>query len=112
MRAQDSDAPARSADIIAVPLLFGFVLIVNVILILPLGTVTVEGRVAQDSLLDTFIVSPPMGAAEVMVIVPELSFPAVTVAGVALSDAKDGALRVMEVVFETPALVAVRMTVL
>jgi hypothetical protein len=60
---------------------------VNVRLVAPAGTVTLDGTVARDVLLlDKFTTAPPVGAGPVRVTVPVESSPASTVPGLSVSD--------------------------
>jgi hypothetical protein len=62
--------------------------------VLPAGIVTVDGVVAEATLLDNEMASPPVGAAEVMVTVPVLVLPPLTEVGLKVTDLIVGAVRV------------------
>jgi hypothetical protein len=105
------EIPAREAVIVevdceAVP----FVLIVNVAVVFPARTVTPAGIMVEDRLLESDIFSPPAGAAELILAVPELLCPADTTAGLKLIDVSDGGLIVREAVSTEPPTLAVRVT--
>ena len=68
------------------------VLIVNVALVVPAGTVTLEGTLAAAvSLLESAICAPPDGAAPLSVTVPVEEFPPWTLVGFSVRDESVGA---------------------
>ena len=80
---------------------------VNVIDVLPAGTVTEPGTVAEDELLDRGIESPPAGATELIVRVPVIVFPPLTEAGFSAKETMVGLLTVRVTVFTKPFRLAV-----
>ena len=61
------------------------VLTVNVPLVYPAMTVTLDGTVAADALLDRFTTAPPLGAGPLKVTVPVEGDPPLTVVGLRAS---------------------------
>ena len=86
-----------------VELATGFVVIVNVALVLPAGIVTSAGTLIADgvSLLND-IVTPPIGAAPLNVIVPWEVDPPMTLVGLIVSKLNTGGVTVSAAVFVTP----------
>ena len=81
----------------------GYVVIVNVALVLPPGTVTLEGTLAADGvLLFSDTTTPPLGAAPVSVIVPWEIIPPRTLVGLIESELKEGGVTARAAVFVTP----------
>ena len=79
------------------------VVMVKVAVVLPAGTVTVEGSLAADELSLRVTTTPPDGAAEVRVTVPWEEVPPVTLVGLTDSALKATAgLTVSVAVFVTP----------
>jgi hypothetical protein len=79
------------------------VAMVNVALVLPAGTVTVEGSLAADELSLSVTTTPPDGAAEVRVTVPWEEVPPVTLVGLTDNALKATAgFTVSVAVFVTP----------
>ena len=68
------------------------VLTVNVTEVLPTGTVTDLGAVAEAWPLDSDMTRPPTGAGEPSVTVPVLDFPPLTDAGFSVTDSNEGEL--------------------
>ena len=66
------------------------VLTVNVALVAPATTVTLEGTRAAPLLLESATVAPPAGAAPLSVTVPVEEFPPVTLVGFSPSEARVG----------------------
>ena len=83
---------------------------VNVAELFPAGTLTVARTVAEELLLESFTVIPPVGAAPLRVTVPVELVPPVTEVGVRLTPVKAGAVSVSvaETVtpFQVPEIVA------
>jgi hypothetical protein len=71
----------------AVEVLTELVVTVNVVLVVPAGTVTLAPTVADDELLERSTTAPPGGAAPLSVIVPVDEAPALTVPGLKLTEA-------------------------
>jgi hypothetical protein len=79
------------------------VVIVNVALVLPAGTVTEAGTLADDGTpLVSDIATPPLGAAPVSVTVPWELLPPTTLAGLTESVLNAAGLTVSKAVFVTP----------
>ena len=75
----------------AVDAVTALVLTVNVALVAPAATVTLEGTVAAAVLLlESATVAPPAGAAPLSVTVPVEEFPPVTLVGFSPSEARVG----------------------
>ena len=93
------------------------VLTVNVALVAPAATVTLEGTVATDVLLlESATCAPPDGAGPLSVTVPVEEFPPVTLVGLNVSEVRVGVggaagFTVSEAVLVTPAKVAEIVTV-
>jgi hypothetical protein len=83
------------------------VLTVNVAEVLPAGIVTVAGTVAEESLLDSEITSPPAGAIDPIRTVPVLGLPPLTEVGLKVSETRVGGLMVSVAVCETLPSIAV-----
>jgi len=67
------------------------VLTVNVALVAPAATVTLDGtRAAAVLLLDSVTIAPPAGAAPLSITVPVEEFPPVTLVGFSVSDERVG----------------------
>ena len=67
------------------------VVMVNVALVAPAATVTLDGTVAAVELSDRFTTAPPLGAAALSVTVPVEDVPPVTVTGLTAPDVSVGA---------------------
>jgi len=87
------------------------VLTVKVDDVLPAGIVTVAGTVAEESLLNSEIVSPPTGAAEPIATVPVLVFPPTTEFGAKATWVRDGGSIVSVATCDEVPTVAVSVTV-
>jgi len=74
----------------AVDAVTALVLTVNVALVAPATTVTLEGTRAAPLLLESATVAPPAGAAPLSVTVPVEEFPPVTLVGFSPSEARVG----------------------
>ena len=74
----------------AVDAVTALVLTVNVALVAPATTVTLEGTRAAPLLLESATVAPPAGAAPLSVTVPVEELPPVTVVGFSPSEARVG----------------------
>ena len=83
------------------------VVIVNVVEVLPAGTVTEVGTVADELLLDSVVTTPLAPAGPFSVTVPVDGVPPVTVLGLTLSDEITAALMVNVAVWVKPDSVAV-----
>jgi hypothetical protein len=84
--------PFRTADIVAtVVVVTGAVWTVNVAVVAPPVIVTLAGTEAADKLEESAILSPPAGAALVIVTVPVEFNPPTTEAGFTMTDSKSGA---------------------
>ena len=108
MSTADFDELPTEATMLAVPLtVTGVVFSTNVAEVFPAGMTTVAGVVSQLAWPLSEIVSPPVGAAELIVTVPVLVFPPFTDAGLSVSDFSVGAVRVRVAVFFTEPTLAV-----
>jgi hypothetical protein len=79
---------------------------VNVALLAPAGTVTLEGTVATPLLLESSTCAPPVGAAPLSVTVPVEGEPPVTLVGLSATEesvAELGGVIVSEAVLVAPA---------
>src|SRR6266404_3842515 len=65
------------------------VLTVNVALVAPAATVTLDGTLAAPLLLESATVAPPVGAAPLRVTVPDEEFPPVTLVELSESDERE-----------------------
>ena len=65
------------------------VLTVNVVLVAPAGTVTLEGTLAAPLLLESITCAPPVGAGPLNVTVPVEEFPPVTLVGFRESEERE-----------------------
>ena len=82
----------------------GEVVTLNVVELLPGGTVTLAGTLATEGLLlDSATTVPPAGAAPLRVTVPVEELPALTVVGESVNDDSKGGLMVRAVVLVMPA---------
>jgi hypothetical protein len=86
----------------AVELLTGEVVIVNVALVLPPGTVTLAGSLAADELSLSDTTAPPLGAGPVRVTLPWEVLPPTTLVGFSDSVLNAGRFTVSTAVFVTP----------
>ena len=96
--------PLLTAEIVTgVELATGFVVIVKVALVPRPGIVTLAGTLVADNVsLLSDIVTPPLGAAPLNVIVPWEVDPPVTLAGLMVSVLNTGGVTVSTAVFVTP----------
>ena len=83
------------------------VVIVNVVEVVPAGTVTSPGTVTFEALDDNMTAVPPLGAGPLMVTVPVLGLPPGTVVGEHASPRTSGGFTVKVVVTETNPIEAV-----
>lgn len=84
-----------------VDLVTGVVVIVNVALVLPPGTVTVAGSLAAVELSLNDTIAPPLGARPLNVTVPWEAAPPVTLLGLTVSVLNTGGLTVTVTVLVT-----------
>lgn len=91
------DVPPADAEIVTVVLDVTLtVLTVNVAEVFPAAIVTVVGTDAEELLLDTVTVSPPVGAAALILRVPVDVFPPATVIGLSVNETNTGGRTVNE----------------
>ena len=102
--------PSVAVIVELLDVLTALVLIVNVVEVLPVGTVTLLGTATELKLLVRPMTRPPAGAAVAMLMVPVLVFPPVTAVGLRLSAERGGGFTVSEAVFEPPLSLAVTVT--
>lgn len=103
--------PTTALIVTEVVLATGWVATVNVAVVAPAGTVTLEGKVADAVFeLESVTVRPPVGAGPVRVIVPVDRAPPVRAAGLSDRADRDAGLTVMAAVWLRPLAVAVIVT--